>query len=919
MKKTIALLIFAVCGVLPLWGGSPDDKGFIRDWLLGGPWPSYQTNDKGTGLDADCLGGEADFRPYPGLTGKTLFKADASKLIAGIGSTNEWGFTEDREIPVSWRVFQFDKPERIELSGFWKPIDDHFVYYATCWVESPEAKKVKFRLGSDDDHKLFVNGREVGKSATSQGIIPDNFIYPGELRRGVNRILLKVVDRTAETGFCFRISDEKDQPLTDLKIHTDDPRRELGMDAYDNGFAARFSFAAKDLFTGGDQRMKLRFHAPGKGPYQLRLAQWEQRATGDGEWELTPPLKPGENALRLEVVESNQIVAVLEHTVRLYSREALRKENTALRRELEEVRRTRKALAGEFQAGEKRIAELRQGLRESWRKAEERFAGARALAATKGRPTPPEPLPGEGTRARLSLNGDWQIGVARNQMEGVVRLPASMYNVYFRTWFNPVKKRDPKNPYGAIDPLPGWEDFRFDDRLCRDEVWFARDFEVDDPARSAFFIAENLYGKAVVYLNGVRCGEYGGRIGIAEIALTNLKKGTNRLEINFFAPGKTFGFHVEDYGIRGDLYLDFMSPLRVADVWVKPSWRKATLATRTELENRGNAPATFELRQYAVKDGMIRHRLPKQKGTLAAGKGGTLSGNAVWPDPELWTLENPALYELVSDLFVNGKLIDRKRDTFGFREFWIHATDFYFNGKRIILQGDVGIPHMDNAKFCDVAWPLYRQDGINTLRIHDSSYWSPEFFRRCDRLGMFAYAQMYPVLHRGNRNPKQFTSFDEWLKEPLHQFNLDNYRAWHRMLRNHPSVVIWSTDNEVFTQAWDRLDQVEFNLRNDKLAAFYGRFVKSLDPELVMTRDGDVGTWNREGRWFEDPPCDTANYHYPDFNLSDWVKNWQQVYEFRPVIFGETLYCSYQAWNQWCGAIPSQVANKARRVREVVK
>jgi hypothetical protein len=181
---------------------------------------------------------------------------------------------------------------------------------------------------------------------------------------------------------------------------------------------------------------------------------------------------------------------------------------------------------------------------------------------------------------------------------------------------------------------------------------------------------------------------------------------------------------------------------------------------------------------------------------------------------------------------------------------------------------------------------------------------------------MLAYAQMYPVLHRGHPNPKKFTTIDEWLKDPLHQFNLDNYRAWHRMIRNSPSVVIYSTDNEILTQANDRLDQVEYNLRNDKLGALYGRFVKSLDPDIVITRDGDIGTWNRQGRWFEDPPCDTANYHYPDFNPNLWVKDWQSVYEFRPVIFGETLYCSYGA-DRWTGALPKVVAEKAEKVRRI--
>lgn len=914
MRLMTAIIVAAA---LPLFAAETTQQGWIADWLIGGPFPSYQVNDGRTGLDTDHLDGEEAFRPFPGLQQSALFKADQAKLIAQVGSTNEWGFTEDRTFPVVWKELHADQPEKIELDGFFSPIDDYFAYYAACWLESPETQKVKFRLGSDDDHKLYVNGKLLGRVATSQGIVPDNFIYAGELKRGINRLLLKVVDRTGGTGFCVALSDEQDQPLAGLRVYTDDPRRKIGADAWDNGFAARFEFVFPDLFTDSTHALKLHFFPPAAGAYELRLGDATKRLTGPGVWELTPALKVGENLLKLEIHENGRSVALLEHPVTVYSREALQQENAVLRRELDELRATRKQFAGDFAETAQKIAVLRQGLAESRQALEARYAAERAQAVAKGTPSISETLPSADTRGRLCINGEWQIGADREHIDGTVRLPAPMYNRYFRTWYNPLKN-ETKSPYGKVFSLPGWEDFHFDERICHDEVWFARDFVVDAPSRNAFFVSENIYGKITLYLNGVECGTYGGRIGIVEIPLREVRQGVNRLEIHFTTPTKALGYFVNGrYGLQGNLYVDFCAPVRISEVWVKTSWRQAALTTESSIENRSGEAVEFRLRQYAVRDGQIRFRLPERSGAVAAGETVSLANRGLWADPALWDLAQPNLYELVSDLEVDGKLIDRRRDRFGFREFWIHATDFYLNGKHVILQGDVGGGDWDFAKFCDVAWPLLRRDGINTLRIHDSTYWSAEFFRKCDELGMFAYAQMYPVLHRVRPDPKNFTSIEEWLKEPLHQFNLDNYRAWHRMIRNSPSVVIYSTDNEILTQANDHLEQVEYNLRNDKLGALYGRFVKSLDPDIVITRDGDIGTWNRQGRWFEDPPCDTANYHYPDFNPDLWVKDWQRVYEFRPVIFGETLYHSYGAWDNWIGPISSQVAKKAARVRQM--
>jgi hypothetical protein len=378
--------------------------------------------------------------------------------------------------------------------------------------------------------------------------------------------------------------------------------------------------------------------------------------------------------------------------------------------------------------------------------------------------------------------------------------------------------------------------------------------------------------------------------------------------------------------LRGDISLDIAAPVSVAGANVSTSWRKASIGVATQLENRGPTPARVRVDQYCVLGKRIKYRFPAQMAEIPAGGTTAIRSDGIWKEAKPWGIGgaygDPVLYDLVTDVSVDGQLLDRQVVPFGFREFWTAGTDFYLNGKRIILQGDVGLGNIPGKRL-DVVLPLLRADGINIIRIHDSDYWSPDFFRICDRLGMLAYAQMYPILHEKKpvknqeTGKREFIPYDDWLKHPLHAYNLRNYERWEQMLRNHPSVVIAATDNEIFTQAWDRPESEAYNIRNDRLGAWYERYVKSLNPSLVMTRDGDEGTWGHKGKWQEEPPCDTANYHYPDFHIDEFVRNWQTVYDFRPAIFGETLYCSYGAWDKWIGAIPSQVEMKANKVRRV--
>ena len=76
---------------------------------------------------------------------------------------------------------------------------------------------------------------------------------------------------------------------------------------------------------------------------------------------------------------------------------------------------------------------------------------------------------------------------------------------------------------------------------------------------------------------------------------------------------------------------------------------------------------------------------------IPAGKTAEVETRSGWADPLIWGIGgkygNPDMYDLVTDVYLDGKLADRHIQPFGFREFWIHRTDFFLNGKRIILQG----------------------------------------------------------------------------------------------------------------------------------------------------------------------------------------------------------------------------------------
>ena len=823
--------------------GADKWPGTVDSWLASGPWPSYQGDGAGA-LDTDFLDLETDAVPVKGMKAESTFIADKAKLIAGIGSVNEWGFKETKTFDASWRQIDADAQGIVTLDGVFKPIDDYFAAYACCYVAVPEAVDARLAVGSDDDHKLWLNLAQIGRRASSQGVTPGEFKYDVRLSAGVHRILLKVVDRTQSCGFTLAVTDREDKAIPGVRFFTDPSGHRLVIE---------------------DQK------AAERTPEKLRAAN-----------------------------------------------EALEKELAELKARLPDLKSRQKELAAKVAAAERALAV-------AYERVEEKYAEQHAREAALGAKSSDDPLPpAPATRRRLCINGEWDVSADGGKSWERRPVPIVYIDRYFAAGRYPVARTNPKTPWCAYTNLAGFADFKVSDTLFGDHNRSLRlrtTFDWDG-AGTVNYVSEGIIGEAKFFCNGTPCGEYCGRMGIVTVPLKGAVKGRNTIEIEL--KWAWCQQHHNTDGLLGDTFIDYVSPVRVKEVYAKPSWRRSTLCTEIELVNESADAVAAEVRAYAVKDGRVRLALPVAKAKVAPGGEAKVEPVARWADPVLWGIGGkygePEMYDLVTDVVVDSRIVDRHVQPFGFREFWVHYTDFFLNGKRIILQGDTGHPGISTGRRREITWDLLRRDGINIVRYHDSEFWSINAARAADRMGMLCYLQMYPVLHRrALKKPSadNFEPFEEWEKTAEHAFNLANYERWFRAFRNSPSAVIWSTDNEIFTQTWDTAGKAEFNVRNDRVGALYGQFMKKLDPRLVITRDGDVGTWGSKGRWHEEPPCDTANYHYPDFNVETWVRDWQRVYEWRPAVFGETLYTSYGAWDNWVGAKPEVVRKKALRVRRI--
>jgi len=159
--------------------------------------------------------------------------------------------------------------------------------------------------------------------------------------------------------------------------------------------------------------------------------------------------------------------------------------------------------------------------------------------------------------------------------------------------------------------------------------------------------------------------------------------------------------------------------------------------------------------------------------------------------PLLWSPANPNLYNVKTEIYRNGKLIDRLINTFGFRYFSFDSEKgFYLNGKHLKLIGTnrhqdfegMGNALSNRLHVRDVE--MIKAAGFNFLRLAHYPQ-DPSVLEAADRLGLLIWEEI-PVVNYVTESEEFLGNCKYMLKEMIRQ----HY--------NHPSIIIWGYMNEVF-------------------------------------------------------------------------------------------------------------------------
>ncbi|NNC46707.1 MAG: glycoside hydrolase family 2 protein, partial [Winogradskyella sp.] len=164
-------------------------------------------------------------------------------------------------------------------------------------------------------------------------------------------------------------------------------------------------------------------------------------------------------------------------------------------------------------------------------------------------------------------------------------------------------------------------------------------------------------------------------------------------------------------------------------------------------------------------------------------------------NPKLWSPETPYLYTAVSKLYDNGLLKDEVTTRFGIREIdYNQKTGFSLNGKTrkfkgVCLHHDLGpLGTAVNKSALRRQLRILKDMGCDAIRsAHNMP--SLEQLELCDEMGFMFLAESFDEWAK----PKVKNGYNRFFEDYAEKDVINLVHA----TRNHPSIVMWSSGNEV--------------------------------------------------------------------------------------------------------------------------
>ncbi|WP_162607587.1 discoidin domain-containing protein [Lachnoclostridium sp. An181] len=455
--------------------------------------------------------------------------------------------------------------------------------------------------------------------------------------------------------------------------------------------------------------------------------------------------------------------------------------------------------------------------------------------------------------------------------------------------------------------------------------WYRRYFTLDESyANKKIQIQfEGVMTDSDVYLNGEKIyTRNGGYVGFTVDITDKIKFGeTNVLALRVSKvdnpetpPGKPEGnldFHYWG-GIYRDVNMIVTEKTSVTDAleadqvggggvfltYPEVSQEEATVNVKTDVANDNEEAHEVYVKQtLETKEGQVVVERQSEAQEIAADESYQFSQDLVVSNPHLWGIDDPYLYNLVTEVYEDGVKIDEVENNAGIRTIDFKSDGFYLNGERVYLRGanrhqayqNVGDAAPNSMQYRDAL--QIKQNGFNAIRAAHYPQ-DPAFLDACDELGI--------VIIECQPGWQNFTN-----TQTFYDRTIRDTREMIRRDRNHPCVVLWEASlNETNTSdqwARDAIAAAREEYPGDQLflASDYGYHGELYD---VCYKVQDTQWSDNQDDWVDfDPEKPFFTREWGDWEWSSKALRKDGENQLNTQIYTRERYLNGNGYSDWGG------------------
>lgn len=299
-------------------------------------------------------------------------------------------------------------------------------------------------------------------------------------------------------------------------------------------------------------------------------------------------------------------------------------------------------------------------------------------------------------------------------------------------------------------------------------------------------LGRHPYGYTSFYYDLTPYLKYGGRENVIAVKVDNSKQPNSRW--------------YSGSGIYRHVWLTATNKVHIAH-WgtyitcSNVSNKSATVTIKTKVKNETDAHQKIHLLSAIINKKRESVQVAETSQDISSGTEYEFVQTVEIKKPDLWSPDNPCLYEVYSQVKEGNEILDDYKTPFGIRDFNFDANrGFFLSGRNMKFKGvclhhDCGClgaacPDRANERKIEILKDI----GCNAIRTSHNPP-TPELLDYCDHYGMLVMDEAFDEWKDGKLKYGYHEYFDEWaiadLKSMIHRD------------RNHPSIIMWSVGNEI--------------------------------------------------------------------------------------------------------------------------